>query len=93
MCLLRHLLLVTLVAACSTEPQCLEDQEVARTIAIEDALACEYAASSYDPQDCSRFDDRVVRAYTGVFCSTAELSCIESDETTIEACFGRPLEL
>jgi uncharacterized lipoprotein NlpE involved in copper resistance len=87
-----RLLLLTLLG-CSNQQQCELDRADAVDAAIEDALACDYRADAYEPRDCFRFDERVVRTYIGTFCATAELSCIEADDAIVEACFGRPLDL
>lgn len=88
---MRYVTLLVLTA-CGTDAQCLRDQDGVREMALEHAADCTYEPELIENTDCAGFDNRVLRAYIGAFCSAATLSCIDASEEATADCYGRPFE-
>lgn len=68
----------------------MRESDAARVVALEDAVACRWAPDDLPSRDCRQFDDRLGRAYAGVWCSTAAPACLASQPDAEGVCFGAP---
>jgi len=88
--MLRRSPLLLVVAACTTEADCLARVDVAHRAAAADAPACRFAPDALEFPTCSTLDRRPLQTYLGVFCGSAPVDCLHDDAAAWRACFGSP---
>jgi hypothetical protein len=79
-----------LVAACTTEADCLGWVDDAHRVAAADAPSCRFAPDALDRPTCSTLDRRPLQTYLAVYCGSAPVACLRDDEAAWRACFGGP---
>ena len=83
-------LFAALAPACFSEAECQRRIDAAHRDALRDAETCAWDPDGLLEPECASLDRRPLNTYYGVYCATAELSCIRDAPEVDGICFGTP---